>query len=118
MYKKILVFLFLYLIKIFHVFGQRSYERYKGPLPSSEVIKESLTYGIPILLIGFFVIKALSKAKDSNTTTNFGCLGMLMVAGGILCLYPLLIWIETIVNVLLGIAILIFYISCSSSINL
>jgi hypothetical protein len=93
-------------------YSVRSYEAFG--LPDGDEVGESLKVAIPLLLIGFliayiFMWSKKDTSKVSDASTNVGCFGVIIMAVGILFLFPLLTWIEYIfVNIMtLGFAIVI-----------
>ena len=54
---------------------------------------------IPLILIGFLILKSSNE--------KLGCLGSIMLIGGIICLLPLLAWIASIASSLLSIGVIL-----------
>ena len=65
---------------------------------SSEVVNGMLI-AIPLILIGFLILKSSNE--------KLGCLGSIMLIGGIICLLPLLAWIASIASSLLSIGVIL-----------
>ena len=60
---------------------------YEFGLPSGEEVGASLLKAIPLLVIGFIIAYAcMWSKKDGEKTSNFGCVGIVIMAiGGIDC---------------------------------
>ena len=91
---------------------KRSYEVIG--LPDGDEIGESLMIAIPLLLIGFLIAYAFMWSKKdtdkvSDTSSNIGCFGIVIMAVGAFFLLPLLAWVEFIfVNIMsIGLAIVV-----------
>jgi hypothetical protein len=114
--KKIILVTFSILSSIFS-FGQRggsarSYEIIG--LAKGDEIADSLKIAIPLLIVGFliayiFMWSKNAQSKENNSSTNIGCLGLVIMAIGAFFLMPLLAWFEFIfVNIMtIGFAIVV-----------
>jgi hypothetical protein len=75
-------------------------------LPKGEEVSESLMKAVPLILIGLLILYLFSwrkkpNSKVSNTSENFGCFGLIILAVGAFFLLPLFAWVEYIfVNIL------------------
>lgn len=92
--------------------NRRSYEVWG--LPDGDEVGSSLKIAIPLLIVGFliayiFMWSANDKEKKSDTSTNIGCFGIIVMAVGAFFLLPLLTWVEYIfVNIVtFGFAVLV-----------
>lgn len=93
-------------------YSERSYEVIG--LPDGDEIGDSLIIAIPLLLIGFLIAYAFMWSKKdtdkvSDTSTNIGCFGIIIMAVGAFFLLPLLAWVEFIFVSIwsIGIAIIV-----------
>jgi hypothetical protein len=95
--------------------GRHYDDDYDAPLASGEVVGKSLLAALAVGFVGYLLFKLSDSLKDgqkeTETSTNVGCLGTVFIGGAFLCLVPLLFWIQAIVNsvivvVLLGGAII------------
>lgn len=84
--------------------------RHGGPLlsdfglPSGDEVGTSLLKAIPFLVIGFIIAYVcMWSKKDGEKTSNFGCIGILLMAVGFVFLLPLLVYVELIVNSIIGV---------------
>ena len=86
----------------------RSFEIF-GLANSNEII-DALKIGIPLLILGVFIIYLGYKPIIKSAANTIGCLGYIVLATGIIFLVPLWTWIEYIfVNILaFGTALIIF----------
>jgi predicted membrane channel-forming protein YqfA (hemolysin III family) len=91
---------------------ERSYETV-GLLNGDQIL-DSLKIAIPLIVVGFliannFVWSKKDTDKIDETSTKIGCFGIIIMAGGVFFLLPLLSWVEFIfVNLMyLGIAIFV-----------
>lgn len=99
---------FLVLLGVFlsiNAVGQRHHERYDGPLPDFEGTGKLLLIGIVLLAVGFFVVTSSNPDKKGGST--FSILGMLILFGGLLCVLPLLLYVERIANAILGVVLIL-----------
>jgi hypothetical protein len=70
-------------------------------LPDADEVGKYLLIAIPFLLVGFIIAyiswwgKTEEKRNDnSSSANNFGCFGMVLIGIGVVCLVPLLAWVE------------------------
>ena len=68
-------------------------------LPNSSEVVNGILIAIPLILIGFLILKSSNE--------KLGCLGSIMLIGGIICLLPLLAWIASIASSLLSIGVIL-----------
>lgn len=81
---------------------------YEFGLPSGEEVGTSLLKAIPLLVIGFIIAYAcMWSKKEGEKTSNFGCVGIVIMAIGGIFLLPLLAYVELIFQSVLGIVFLI-----------
>ena len=87
---------------------QRSFEVFG--FPDGEQIGDSLKIAIPLLLILAFVIA--KGNKGSKTKDTLGCIGWIILLVGIFFLFPLLIWVESIVASIWSILLILGIVVC------
>lgn len=67
-----------------------------------------LIIAIIAIPIGYAILNA-GKKKDSSDESLFpGCLGLIFIGGGIVCLLPLVAWLCSILSVIFAIGFVIF----------
>ena len=96
---------------------RRSYELWG--LPNSEEVIDSLKIGIPLIVVGLlvFYFSTINSGKNKNkdSSSNTGCIGMIIIGIGAIALFPLLTWIEYMavsgMSIFFGIIILLILIS-------
>ena len=90
---------------------QRSFEVFG--FPDGEQIGDSLKIAIPLLLIGLFLAFVIAKGnKGSKTKDTLGCIGWIILLVGIFFLFPLLIWVESIVASIWSILLILGIVVC------
>lgn len=100
MFRKIGLLFPLLLVTHF-AFAQRFRERYNGPLPDIDEAGEYLLIGLILIFIGWLIVKSINS--DKNIGVTIGCLGQLMIGAGLFCMLPILLYIERVVNSIIGI---------------
>lgn len=114
--KKILLITLTTLSNLFCLGYQGGYERSYEiiGLAKGDEIADSLKVAIPLLILGFliayiFMWSKNARSKENNSSTNIGCLGLVIMAIGAVFLMPLLAWFEFIfVNIMtIGFAIVV-----------
>ena len=104
------IFTFCFCIINLNLFAQRSYERDTSPLASGETVLESVGIAVCIFFVAYLFLKFSDNykenGKETTTSTNLGCFGVILGLVGLFCLYPLLHWIEVIGLSIFGIFIL------------
>ncbi len=88
-------------------------------MPNSEEVIFSLKIGIPLIIVGLLVFYFSTfnsgKNKNKDSSSNAGCIGIILIGIGAITLFPLLTWIEYIavsgMSIFFGIVILIILIS-------
>ena len=87
--------------------------RYSGDanigLPNGSEVGKGIIIALIAIPIGYLILN-MSNSKDGEGNTFAGCLGVLFIGGGIICLLPLIAWLCAIGNVLIGIGIALFVI--------
>lgn len=116
MLKKICTLLLLTGVPVLGIaqrYTERSYEVIG--LADGDEIADALMVGLPLLLVGFliayiFMWRKSDEEKQKGEGSTMGCIGIIIMGAGFLCLIPLLAWIEaigvTIVFVVFVIAII------------
>jgi hypothetical protein len=83
-------------------------------LPSGSEVFIGLLVGIVLIAIGYAI---LGNSEDGNKD-NSGCLPVLLIGGGIVCLIPLFAWICTVaaiaIPIIIGIVVIIGIIAASA----
>jgi len=76
-------------------------------LPDGSTVGIGLAIAVITIPIGFLILNS-KKDKDSSSELGFaGCLGTILVFGGIVCLFPLFAWLSTIAYSIMWIGIAI-----------
>lgn len=106
----LILFFFCTLIHAQRRYSERSYE--VTGLPDGDEVGESLLIAIPLLLVGFLIAYGFMWSKKepnkaSDTSTNIGCFGVIIMAIGVFFLFPLLTWVEYIFVSIYSIGIVI-----------
>jgi len=99
------------------ILSQRRYSE-KGyeivGLPDGDKIADSLIIGLPILLVGFLIAyfsmwsKEAQSKKEKNTSSNIGCIGVIIMIIGLFFLLPILLWLEFIFSSIYALGIGLF----------
>lgn len=73
-------------------------------LPSGSEVGTGLLIAIIAIPIGYLLLKS---SNDSNNNNVGGCLGLIFIGGGIICLLPLIAWICSIGQIIVSIGVTI-----------
>lgn len=76
-------------------------------LPNGDEVGIGLLIAVIALPIGYLFINKCGNKESSGNISFGGCLGLVLVGGGILCLIPLIAWICSIAALLVWIGIII-----------
>jgi hypothetical protein len=113
MIKKILYIASLLIASTLPIFAEPSGRGYDPDapdlgLPGSNEVFIGLLIAIIAIPIGYAILNS-GKNEDSSDESLFpGCLGILFIGGGILCLLPLVAWICSILSVIVAIGFIAF----------
>lgn len=89
--------------------GHRYYDDPDIGLPSGSEVGTGLIIAIIAIPIGYLILN-MSNSESSEGNSFGGCLGVIFIVGGLVCLLPLVAWLCAIGNVLIGIGIALFVI--------
>lgn len=79
-------------------------------LPSGDEVFGGLMIAIIAIPIGYAILNYSFKENSSDENLFPGCLGVLFIGGGIVCLLPLIAWIFSILSAVFAIGFAIFII--------
>lgn len=77
-------------------------------LPGGNEVFTGLIIAIITIPIGYAILNAGKKKNSSDESLFPGCLGLIFIGGGIVCLLPLVAWLCSILNAILAIGLVIF----------
>jgi len=87
--------------------GHRYFESPDIGLPSGSEVGTGLVIAIIAIPIGYLILK-MSDSKTSEGHSFGGCLGVIFIIGGLVCLLPLVAWLCAIGSVVIGIGMALF----------
>ena len=87
--------------------GHRYFESPDIGLPSGSEVGTGLVIAIIAIPIGYLILK-MSDSKTSEGNSFGGCLGVIFIIGGLVCLLPLVAWLCAIGSVVIGIGMALF----------
>lgn len=74
-------------------------------LPSGNEVGLGLLIAIFAIPLGYLFLNLGNKDNSSDGVSFAGCLGLIFIGGGIICLLPLVAWILSVASILIGIGI-------------
>lgn len=77
-------------------------------LPGSNEVFTGLVIAIIAIPIGYAILNAGKKENSSDESLFAGCLGLIFIGGGIVCLLPLVAWLCSILSIIFAIGLVIF----------
>ena len=77
-------------------------------LPEGNEVLIGLIIAIIAIPIGYLILNAGKKENSSDESFFPGCLGLVFIGGGALCLLPLAAWVFSILSALYAVGIIIF----------
>ena len=89
--------------------GHRYYDDPDIGLSSGSEVGTGIIIAIIAIPIGYLILN-LSNSKSGEENIFGGCVGVLFIIGGLICLLPLVEWLCVIVNAIIGIGITLFII--------
>jgi len=87
----------------------RSFDNSDIGLPKGNEVGIGLVIAIIAIPIGYLILNA-SSPKSGEDNSFGGCLGMIFIIGGVVCLLPLVAWLCAIGSAILGIILALFVI--------
>jgi len=87
--------------------GHRYFDSPDIGLPSGSEVGTGLVIAIIAIPIGYLILK-MSDSKTSEGNSFGGCLGVIFIIGGLVCLLPLVAWLYAIGSVVIGIGMALF----------
>ena len=87
--------------------GHRYFESPDIGLPSGSEVGTGLVIAIIAIPIGYLILK-MSDSQTSEGNSFGGCLGVIFIIGGLVCLLPLVAWLCAIGSVVIGIGMALF----------
>lgn len=123
MKKNILTGLLFFISSITSLFAEPSGRGYDPDapdlgLPGGNEVLTGLIIAIIAIPIGYAILNAGKKENTSDESLFPGCLGVIFIGGGLVCLLPLIAWLFSILSavfaigfvaiVVIGIIVLIF----------
>lgn len=87
--------------------GHRYFDSPDIGLPSGSEVGTGLVIAIIAIPIGYLILK-MSDSKTSEGYSFGGCLGVIFIIGGLVCLLPLVAWLCAIGSVVIGIGMALF----------
>ena len=87
--------------------GHRYFDSPDIGLPSGSEVGTGLVIAIIAIPIGYLILK-MSDSKTSEGNSFGGCLGVIFIIGGLVCLLPLVAWLCAIGSVVIGIGMALF----------
>ena len=111
--KKILVVIFLQLVSVLKIIAEprgRGYDP-DAPdlgLPGGNEVFTGLIIAIIAIPIGYAILNSGKKESSSDENLFPGCLGVLLIGGGIVCLFPLIAWLFSVLSVIFAIGFVAF----------
>lgn len=79
-------------------------------LPSGNEVVTGILIAVVAISIGYAILNTEKKENNSNEGLFPGCLGLLFIGGGIICLLPLIAWICSILSTIFVLGFVIFII--------
>ncbi|MFZ1237111.1 MAG: hypothetical protein WAR39_08980 [Prevotella sp.] len=77
-------------------------------LPGGNEVFTGLVIAIIAIPIGYAILNAGKKENSSDESLFAGCLGLIFMGGGIVCLLPLVAWLCSILSAIFAIGLVIF----------
>ena len=77
-------------------------------LPGGNEVFTGLIIAIIAIPIGYAILNAGKKNNSSDENLFPGCLGLIFIGGGIVCLLPLVAWLCSILSAIFAIGLVIF----------
>lgn len=77
-------------------------------LPGGNEVFTGLVIAIIAIPIGYAILNAGKKENSSDESLFPGCLGLIFIGGGIVCLLPLVAWLCSILSAIFAIGLVIF----------
>ena len=77
-------------------------------LPGGNEVVTGLIIAIIAIPIGYAILNAGKKKNSSDENLFPGCLGLIFIGGGIVCLLPLVAWLCSILSAIFAIGLVIF----------
>ena len=77
-------------------------------LPDGNEVLTGLIIAIIAIPVGYFFLNLGNKENGSDDNLFPGCLGVLFIVGGLVCLLPLVAWIFSILSALYAVGFIIF----------
>jgi hypothetical protein len=113
MLKKFLFLLFVQFVSNVTVLAEPSGRGYDPDapdigLPGGNEVFTGLIIAIIAIPLGYAILNAGKREKSSDESLFPGCLGMLFIGGGIVCLLPLVAWLCSILSVIFVIGFIAF----------
>lgn len=111
--KKILVVIFLQLVSVLKIIAEprgRGYDP-DAPdlgLPGGNEVFTGLIIAIIAIPIGYAILNSGKKESSSDENLFPDCLGVLLIGGGIVCLFPLIAWLFSVLSVIFAIGFVAF----------
>lgn len=79
-------------------------------LPGGNEVFTGLIIAIIAITLGYAILNSGKKENSSDQNLFPGCLGVIFIVGGIVCLLPLVAWLFSILSVILAIGFAAFVI--------
>ena len=77
-------------------------------LPGGNEVFTGLIIAIIAIPIGYAILNVGKKKNSSDENLFPGCLGLIFIGGGIVCLLPLVAWLCSILSAIFAIGLVIF----------
>jgi hypothetical protein len=76
-------------------------------LPGGNEVFTGLLIAIIAIPIGYIILNSGKKDNSSEDSIFPGCLGVILIGGGIVCLFPMIAWIFSILSAIFTIGIMV-----------
>jgi hypothetical protein len=76
-------------------------------LPGGNEVFTGLLIAIIAIPIGYIILNSGKKDNSSEDSIFPGCLGVILIGGGIVCLLPMIAWIFSILSAIFTIGIIV-----------
>lgn len=113
--KKTLLVILLQLVSVLKIIAEPSGRGYDPDapdlgLPGGNEVFTGLIIAVIAIPIGYAILNSGKKESSSDENLFPGCLGVLFIGGGIVCLLPLIAWLFSILSTIVAIGFIIFVI--------
>ena len=111
--KKILLGIFLQLVSVLKIIAEPRGRGYDSDapdlgLPGGDEVLSGLIIAVIAIPIGYAILNSGKKESSSDDNLFPGCLGVLLIGGGIVCLFPLIAWLFSVLSAIFAIGFVAF----------